>query len=145
MVGLIDVLFERQALTSWQRLDLLKRFGWFYLYTRLKGSFFRFPETRPEELENIEKVQQDQKLYTFYHKAQREYNPLSYEQRIVAFKSTEWSYKDHSKLQKIAKHSLESYEVEGLHHYIYQKPYICNLAEKLNWCLNSTLPQNCTN
>jgi myxalamid-type polyketide synthase MxaB len=137
LVALIDVIVEKQVLNLWQRFDLFTKFGWFYLFTRIKNSL---PSRKKQHLVPVEitkKIQLDKRIYQAYLQAQSEYRFSSYEGRLVAFQSTEWSYKDHSSLRKIAKKGLEYYEIKGLHSHLFKKPYIYDLVEKLNFCLNN--------
>jgi acyl-CoA synthetase (AMP-forming)/AMP-acid ligase II/thioesterase domain-containing protein/acyl carrier protein len=140
LVCFIDVFFQKQDITVFDRLPIFNQLGLIYLVTKFKAYLSNFSKPLKQtvrKIDNAEKVELDRKLYGAYRKAAGNYNPLPYGGRIVALQSSEWSYKDRSKLEAISHQGLEVYEIKGLHNHLFEQPSIHELAKTLNRCLNN--------
>ena len=143
LLALIDVIFQGQKATLFDRLLLIKEFKLTYLKPRFKRYFkeikkkifqrqIKEKNQQNEELEIQEKVQLDRELYHAYLSAAfKKYQPSIYDGKIVSFLSQEWSYKDQSSLEIIAQNGLNLCKIDSLHNTLFDEPYIELFAKKL--------------
>ncbi len=158
LVCLIDVFFRKQDLSLFDRLQAFNEFGLiYYLGAKLKAYISQLSDliqktgkvsdraapdnSQDENIASPDKVELDQQLYAAYVNAAAKYNPLPYWGKIVCLHSSEWSYKDRSKLEAISKKGLEFYEIRGLHNHLFEAPSIYHLAKTLKHCLNNDRQQ----
>lgn len=84
----------------------------------------------------VEKINKDNDLYEAYLKATATYQSKPYNGKIVSLISLEWSLKDQSKLKEIGGQNLTNHLLDGLHHHLFEEPFVQKLAKKLQDCLN---------
>ena len=139
LVCLIDVFFQKQDISLVDRLQVFKELGIIFFAAKLKAYIparQRINQKIEKMLDVRDKVELDRQLGAAYRHAAANYKPLPYWGKIVSLQSSEWSYKDRSKVEAIAKKGLEVYEIKGLHNNLFKEPFIYHLAATLKHCLN---------
>ncbi|MGK7888718.1 MAG: amino acid adenylation domain-containing protein [Leptolyngbyaceae cyanobacterium] len=150
-VGLIDSLFQTYTKKWWHRFPLIREFGWAYfrergqrqLVKRLKA---QTPTVKEDELDINSRLQlleaskKDQAFYRRYVDMVLPCRPQYHGSKITMLLSSELRFADFHKLQQaIGSPEVEIEIVKGLHSALFEKPYVEELAAKLEKHLHHSL------
>ncbi|MDY6939198.1 MAG: amino acid adenylation domain-containing protein [Cyanobacteriota bacterium] len=86
--------------------------------------------------QNPRKSLQDDRLLWAFAKATHNYQPHRYSGRIQLFLASEWRLKNSPILASFSTQPLETEEIFGYHHRMFEEPQVRVLADKLNACLD---------
>ncbi|NEP09968.1 MAG: amino acid adenylation domain-containing protein [Symploca sp. SIO2C1] len=148
LLALIDAIWEPRELGLYFYWHNFRQFGFSYLLYKvnqriefikrkiilyknsIKGKFYsKTGSTVPKHL-------QDVNLVNNYYQFGRDYVPQVYPGKLTFLASSEWRVRNSGKLESLAVGGVETHEIHGYHHNLFEEPQIQVLAEKLKACLD---------